>query len=95
MCVTHDYNSGEYNMRQIHNVIEQLNHEYAEGPYLQRDHNIHAKIVNLAKSIAVEVNYENLPNIENFLTNFNQLVLQCGLINKFLFCIDLPLSLLT
>jgi hypothetical protein len=82
-------------MRQIAHVIEKLNLEYAEGPYLLRDHNIHAKIVNMSRSIGVEVNYENLPNIEHFLTNFNQLVLQCGLINKFLFCIDLPLSLLT
>lgn len=82
-------------MRQIAHVIEKLNLEYAEGPYLLRDHSIHAKIVNMPRSIGVEVNYENLPNIEHFLTNFNQLVLQCGLINKFLFCIDLPLSLLT
>jgi hypothetical protein len=56
---------------------------------------MHAKIVNMSKSIGVEVSYEKLPDIEHFLTNFNQLVLQSGLISKFLFCIDLPLSLLT
>jgi hypothetical protein len=95
MCIARDFSYAEYNMRQVAYVIEQLNLEYAEGPYLLRDHSMHAKIVNMSKSIGVEVSYEKLPDIEHFLTNFNQLVLQSGLISKFLFCIDLPLSLLT
>lgn len=48
----------------------------------------------MQRSVGVEVTYHNLPNIEGFLTNFNQLVLQSGVINKLYFCFDLPLSLL-
>ena len=65
-----------------------------EGPFLSRDDKLHAKIVNLTRSVGLEVTYPNLPDIEHFLTNFNQLVLQCGIIDKFYFCFDLPLSLL-
>lgn len=51
-------------------------------------------MMNINKSIGIEINFDNLDNIENFLTNFNQIVIQQGLINKFFFCFDLPLSIL-
>jgi len=56
-------------------VVEELNFEEGEGPYIERVDTIHAKIMNLSRSIGVEVRYEKLPQIESFLTNFNQLVL--------------------
>lgn len=55
---------------------------------------MHAKMINMQRSVGIEVSYQNLPHIEGFLTNFNQLVLQSGVINKLYFCFDLPLSLL-
>lgn len=81
-------------MRNVGSILSQLNNTLREGPYLTRSDVIHAKMVNLSRSLGIEVAYENLPNIESFLTNFNQLVLQCGVISKFYFCFDLPLSLL-
>ena len=49
-------------------------------------------MMNITKSIAFEVDYANLPNVENFLTNFNRLVLQNGIVNKIQVCFDLPVS---
>jgi hypothetical protein len=63
-----------------------------QGPYLRRPDKIHAKMMNINKSICFEVEYANLPSIENFLTNFNRLVLQDGIVNKIFFCFDLPIS---
>ena len=35
---------------------------------------------------------DNLPNLENMMTNFNQIVIQEAIINKLFFCFDLPLE---
>jgi hypothetical protein len=52
--------------------MDKLNFQFGStGPYILREDTIKAKMVNLSKSIAIEVRYENLPNIEGFLTNFN------------------------
>lgn len=77
------------------NLMGQLQQLQIPGPYVNRGNIIHTKMVNMSRSCGIQVNYQNLPNIESFLTNFNQLVLQSGIIQKFCFCFDLPLSLLT
>lgn len=78
-------------MRQLSHILKDLNTK-GHGPYLRRSSTLHAKMVNISKSVAFEVEYANLPSIENFLTNFNRLVLQEGVVKKLFFCFDLPLS---
>ena len=51
-----------------------------KGPYLLRPDNIHAKVVNVSKSFGFKVQMQNLPNIDNMLTNFNQIVVQEAII---------------
>ncbi|TNV85207.1 hypothetical protein FGO68_gene8034 [Halteria grandinella] len=82
------------NMRPIHNLMDELDCLGIPTPFISRGHILHAKMMNMTKSCAVQVKYQNLPNIEQFLTNFNQLVLQSGIIQKFFFSFDLPLSIL-
>jgi hypothetical protein len=52
------------------NYLNQLNSQ-GDGPYLQRSNLVHVKMMNITKAIGVEIRYDNLPNIENLLTNFN------------------------
>lgn len=52
------------------NQIRSLN-IVGQGPFLTRSNTMYVKMMNLSKSIGVEIDYQNLPNIENFLINFN------------------------
>ena len=61
-----------------------------KGPWLTRADTIHAKAVNMYKSVGFEVKMESLANIEMMLTNFNQIVLQNAVVNKYFVCFDLP-----
>eukprot|EP00347_Sterkiella_histriomuscorum_P023513 403334361 len=73
------------------NMLRQLN-EQGYGPFLERPSTLNCKMLNIPKSVAIEFQYSKLPSIENFLTNFNQLVMQNGIINKIRVCFDLPMS---
>lgn len=66
------------------------NNKKGEGPWLTRADTIHTKAVNMYKSIGFEVQMPGLAQIELMLTNFNQIVLQNGVINKYFVCFDLP-----
>jgi hypothetical protein len=48
---------GDFNYRVISQVIERLNLEEGSGPYVERDHTLHAKMLNLPRSIGIEVMY--------------------------------------
>jgi hypothetical protein len=63
------------NMRPIIQLMDQMHHAQIPLPFIAREQTLHAKMVNMTKSCGIEVRYDNLPNIESFLTNFNQLVL--------------------
>lgn len=58
-------------MRPVSHILSQLNNMLGEGPFLRRSKTVIAKMVNLCRSVAVQVQYPNLPQIESFLTNFN------------------------
>ena len=51
---------------------------------------MHIKVVNVTKSIGFEMQMVNLAGIDNMMTNFNQIVIQEGVINKYYFSFDLP-----
>ena len=61
-----------------------------KGPYLRRSDQIHIPIVNVAKSLGFKMMMSNLASIDNMLTNFNQIVMQEGIIQSFFFSFDLP-----
>lgn len=42
------------------------------------------------KSIGFELRMDSLSNLEMMMTNFNQIVLQNGVLNKYFVCFDLP-----
>ena len=44
---------------------------------------MHIKICNVTKSIGVDMAMVNLAGIDNMMTNFNQIVIQEGIINKY------------
>ena len=75
--------------KEILNMIRQRNKKQ-KGPYLRRPDNMHIKICNVTKSIGVDMSMVNLAGIDNMMTNFNQIVIQEGIINKYYFCFDLP-----
>lgn len=39
-----------------------------------------------------QIAMDTLPNIDSMMTNFNQIVLRNGVINKYFFCFDLPIA---
>ncbi|CDW78619.1 UNKNOWN [Stylonychia lemnae] len=80
-----------FNFRYNMNIMNQMNQQ-GVGPFLLRTNNLHCKMLNIPKSVGVQFSFDNLPYIEQFLSNFNQLVLQNGIINKIIICFDLPLS---
>ena len=56
---------------------------------------MHIKICNVTKLIGVDMAMVNLAGIDNMMTNFNQIVIQEGIINKYYFCFDLPVHQLS
>ena len=46
--------------------------------------------MNVTKSLGFKMLMPNLASIDNMLTNFNQIVMQEGLIQSFFFSFDLP-----
>ena len=61
-----------------------------QGPWLSRADTIHAKALNMFKSIGFEVKMEGLIQIELMMTNFNQIVMQNATVNKYYVSLDLP-----
>ena len=51
---------------------------------------MHIKIVNITKSIGFDMQMVNIAGIDNMMTNFNQIVLQEGIVKKYFFSFDLP-----
>lgn len=54
----------------IMNVLNQLN-QRNYGPFIARSDTITAKMLNIQKSVAVEVKLDKLLCIESFMHNFN------------------------
>jgi hypothetical protein len=42
-----------------------------------------------------QIDVDTLPNIDTMMTNFNQIVIRNGTINKYFFCFDLPVAQLS
>jgi len=55
-------------------IMENLN-KYKQGPYLSRSDTLWVKMLNINRSVAMQIKLHKLPKIESFLSNFNQLVL--------------------
>lgn len=66
-----------------------------KGPWLRRPDEIHIPIVNVTKSVGFKMLMTNLASIDNMLTNFNQIVMQEGVIQKYFFSFDLPVHQLS
>lgn len=57
---------------------------------MRRPDTIHIPIANVAKSMGFKMLMSNLASIDQMLTNFNQIVMQEGLIQSYFFSFDLP-----
>ena len=62
---------------------------------MRRPDQIHIPVVNVSKSLGFKMLMPNLASIDNMLTNFNQIVMQEGLIQSFYFSFDLPVHQLS
>ena len=65
------------------------------GPFLRRSDQIHIPIVNVTKSLGFKMRMETIATIDNILTNFNQIVMQEGVIQSFFLSFDLPVHQLS
>ncbi len=66
--------SSSQSERQVLSKIRQGNRN-GLGPWLRRADFVHVKLVNLSRSIGFQLQMDNLPNLENMMTNFNQIVI--------------------
>ena len=78
--------------RSQRSVIAQLRNmnRKKKGPFLPRPDYIHIPLVNVTKSLGFKMQMPTLANIDNMLTNFNQIVMQEGVIQSLFFSFDLP-----
>ena len=75
--------------KEVLNCIRTRNKKQ-KGPFLRRPDSMHIKVVNVYKSMGFDMQMVNLAGIDNMMTNFNQIVIQEGIINKYYFSFDLP-----
>lgn len=81
--------TGVYDPSDKHSQRQVLYQLRKQNPNRIKD-KLYVKMLNLSKSMGLQVQFDSMKNIEQFLTNFNQIVLKEGKINKFSFCFDMP-----